>query len=96
MKISELKSGMNNITVSGKVMEVSEPRTVQTKYGSRIDVATATLEDDSGQVKLTLWGKRIGEVKAGDEVEVKNGFVKDFKGELQLSLAKDGELNVAK
>ncbi len=92
MNLSELKNGMSNVTVKGKVIDVSQPREVNTKFGSNT-VAEATLQDATGTIKLSLWGKQIGLVDIGDEVEVVNGYVKEWRDQLQLSVSmKTGEI----
>jgi ssDNA-binding replication factor A large subunit len=93
MKISELKAGSNDVSIKAEVTEVTEPRTVNTKYGTNT-VANAILDDGSGTVKLTLWGKQISMVKQGDNVEITGGFVKEWNGELQLGVGKTGEIKV--
>lgn len=93
MKISELNAGMNDVNVKAKVAKVSQPRSVQTKYGPNT-VADATLEDNSGSITMTLWGKQISSLKEGDSIEVKGAYVKEWNGELQLGVGKTGEINV--
>ena len=94
MKIEELKLGTKNIKLKAKVVEMSEPRQVRTKYGYNTVVATATLEDDTGKILLTLWGKKIKEINVNDTVEIEGGFISEFKGELQLNVPKNGTLKV--
>ena len=93
MKISELKAGLNDVSLKAEVVEVTEPRSVNTKYGTNT-VANAVLDDGSGTVKLTLWGKQISSVKQGDNVEISGGYVKEWNGELQLGVGRAGELKV--
>jgi replication factor A1 len=93
MKISELNAGMNDINIKAKVASISQPRAVQTKYGPNT-VADVTLEDESGKITLTLWGKQISSVKQGDAVEVKGAYIKEWNGELQIGVGKTGEINV--
>jgi len=94
MKISELKAGVNDVSLKAEVTEVTETRTVNTKYGTNT-VASAVLDDGSGTtVKLTLWGKQISTVKQGDNLEISGGFVKEWNGELQLGVGKTGEIKV--
>lgn len=94
MKISELKAGANNVTVTAKVIQKDEPREVVTKYGKRLSVANITLEDDSGTIAMSLWGDTINEVDQGDTVEVSNGYVNEFRGTPQLSTGKFGKIKV--
>ncbi|MFH1473524.1 MAG: hypothetical protein ABIE55_01385 [Candidatus Aenigmatarchaeota archaeon] len=90
--INELKTGMNNIELKATVAEMSEPREVMTKFGTVTKLVEATLEDGSGSIKLTLWGKQSEGIEKGKEVEVANGFTKQFREELQLGLGKGGSV----
>jgi ssDNA-binding replication factor A large subunit len=83
---------MDNITMTAKVVEVSEPREVMTKLGYRTRVATATIEDDTGKVELTLWGRQIDTISEGDTIEITNGYIREFRGGLQLNIPRKGEI----
>ena len=85
---------MNNVSLTAKVIDVSEPRDVMTKFGTTTTLAVATLEDDSGTIKLTLWGKDSNGVKEGNVVEISGGFIKEFRDELQLSVGRSGRIKV--
>ena len=91
-KINELKLGMSDISITAKVTEVSEPREVRTKMGYTTKVATATIEDDSGTISLTLWGDKTEEIGEGDTVQITGGYISEFKGEIQLNVPRKGEL----
>lgn len=95
MKIAEIKAGMSNVSIKAKVIDKSETRTVRTRYGRR-NVADALLEDDSGQIKLTLWQDQINKVKVGDKLSISGAFVTTFKEELQLNIPRSGKLEVIK
>lgn len=94
MKINELKLGANEVNLTAKVASISEPRNVRTKLGYQTKVATATIEDDTGQIPLTLWGKQIDEINEGDTIEIKSGYLTEFRGELQLNVPRKGEIKV--
>ena len=96
LKINELKIGTSDINLTAKVVEISEPRDVRTKFGYSTKVATATIEDDTGKIDLTLWGNQIEEIGEGDTIELTGGYVREFRGELQLSVPKRGEIKVVK
>ena len=93
MKIADVKPGMSNITLEAKVVEISEARDVQTKYGPR-SVADAILEDDTGQVSMSLWEGQIKSVSVGDTVNVAGAYSTQFRDKLQLSIPKNGKLEV--
>jgi ssDNA-binding replication factor A large subunit len=95
MKISDIAAGMSNVSVEAKVVDISESRDVQTRYGPRT-VADATLEDETGQIIVSLWEKQINSVAVGDRVRVVGAYVTKFRDKLQLNIPKSGRLEVLK
>jgi len=93
MKIAEVKQGMSSVSVKGKVIDVSEPREVNTRYGTR-RVADAVIEDDSGQIKLSLWENQIDSVAIGDTVAVSGAYITVFRDQTQLNIPRSGKLEV--
>jgi len=94
LKISDLRKGMRGVNVRGEITEVSEAKEVVTRYGTTAKVATATLKDDSGSVKLILWNEDIDKVSPGSLVEINNGYTVAFRGVLQLNIGRFGKLMV--
>ena len=95
MKIIELKAGMRNVSVVAKVDSVGEPRTVNLKSGGTNTVADAVVSDESGSIKLSLWGDDINKIQAGDRISVENGYINTFKGENSISVGRFGKLTKA-
>jgi len=93
MKIEEIKRGMSGITVEGKIVDKSETRRVSTRYGPR-SVADATLQDETGSVKLSLWEEKIDSVSIGDKVKINGAYVTEFRNELQLNIPRSGKLEI--
>lgn len=93
MKISELQPKQGKVDVTGELIQIEEPRAFN-KFGKEGKVANAILKDDSGQVKLTLWNEQAEMVKQGNKVAIKNGYVGEWQGEMQLSTGKFGTLEV--
>lgn len=92
MNISELKAGMRNVSITGKIDSVGEPRTVNLKAGGTNTVADAIISDESGSIKLSLWGEEINNVQPDDRVSVENGYINTFRGENSLNVGKFGKL----
>lgn len=89
MNISELKVGMKNINVKGKVVEKSETKEVYSRYGFNVHrVSHAKISDETGSIKLVLWNDQIDSVSVGDTVQVENGYVSQFRGVDQLNVSK--------
>jgi len=95
MKIKDIESGMSNIELIAKVISVSEPRTIMTKYGSA-ELAKATIEDDTGQITLNLWRDQVDMVKEGDTIKIEGAFAKSFRGEVELNVSRRGKITVLK
>jgi replication factor A1 len=95
MKVSEIQRGMSNISIEGKVIDIGETRDVNTRYGKKT-VADEMIEDDSGQIKLTLWENQISSVRVGDKVSVSGAYVTEFRDVLQLNIPRSGKLEVVK
>jgi replication factor A1 len=93
MKINEISRGMNGISLKGKIVEKSDPRRVNTRYGER-SVADAVLEDETGRIKLSLWEEKIEMINVGDSVSVGDAYVTEFRGELQLNVPRSGKIEV--
>lgn len=83
----------SNATVEGTITAISPVRDVTTARGPG-RVADATLQDETGTITLTLWGDDAGRYSVGQKVRVTDGWVKDFRGKLQLSMGRTGKITV--
>ena len=94
MNIEEAKNQRSDINLEGKIEDKGEARTVNTKYGET-QVCDSYLVDDTGRIKLTLWGEDTGKVKNGDTVSVQGAYTTTFRNEVQLNVPKkNGKLEV--
>ena len=95
MKINELRDGSRKVDIEANVIQKSETREVRSKYTNEtFRVADATIEDETGTITLTLWNEQTEQVNVGDRVRIENGYIKSFRGELQLNSGKYGTLTV--
>jgi replication factor A1 len=92
MKIGELKTGMRGVSVIGNINSLTEPRTVNLRTGGTAQVADATISDETGSIKLSLWDEQINMVKQGDKVSIENGYTQAFRGENSLNIGRYGKL----
>ena len=93
MNISELKPRQGNVIIEAEVVDVGETKEFE-KFGRKGRVANATIKDESGEIKLTLWNDDIDKIKKGDKIKISNGYVNEFQGEKQLTAGKFGKLEV--
>lgn len=93
VKIADIREGMRNLTVIAKTVEVRELGTVTTKFGPA-RLAAATLEDQTGSIRLNLWREQIDKLKVGDIIRLENAFVRVFNYQNELNIGKDGRIIV--
>ncbi len=95
LKIKDLRDGMKRIDIEATVTNKESPREVLSRYKDVVHrVANATISDETGQIKLTLWNNQIDEVNVNDNIKITNGYVTSFRGEIQLNVGRYGKLNV--
>lgn len=87
-KIINLKPGMENISINVRVIESIGVRTINTKAGVRT-LGEYIVGDESGRVKLVVWGSKAASLTSGDSISIKNAWVTTFKGEVQLNVGKN-------
>ncbi|HLC56397.1 MAG TPA: SOSS complex subunit B family protein [Candidatus Nanoarchaeia archaeon] len=93
MEIKELKPRQGKVDIEAEVISIEEVREFN-KFGKVGRVCNATIKDDSGTIKLTLWNDDIDKVKVGSKIKITNGYVNEFQGEKQLTAGKLGKLEV--
>lgn len=93
MKIKELQPNQGKVDVTVEVVSKEQPRTFS-KFGKDGRVCNAIVKDDSGQIKLTLWNDETDMIDVGDTIQITNGYVKEWQGELQLSAGRFGKMEV--
>ncbi len=92
--VSDLVVGMNRINLAGQVLELDEPKSLHSRWGANCVVANALIGDDTGTVKLVLWGGQTDSVSVGDKVQIVNARMRAFQGEKQLQVGKNGAVKV--
>jgi replication factor A1 len=95
LKIGDLKGEQSKVDVEGEIVNKGETRSVNLRAGGSSDVADATIQDDTGTIKLSLWGEQINQFEVGDKVKIENGYTKMFRNELQLNIGRYGRITKA-
>jgi len=94
MQIKDIRSGIKWVNLKARVIEKSITKGILSKFGNTIALSTATISDSTGSIKLPLWNAQIDMVSVGDTVHIENGRVRRFRGELQVSVGRNGRLEV--
>lgn len=94
MKINEIKEGMCDLGITGKIIQMGEIKNVNTRYGPA-RLSTAILEDETGSVRLNLWRNQIDKVHVCDTIILKKAFAAIFMDNIELNIGRDGSIAVA-
>jgi len=90
-KISSLKPGMNNVSVRARVLHTEEPKTINTRRGSRT-ISEALIGDETGRIKLTLWGNAAGKIEPGSAIEIRGAWTTAYRGQVVLNAGNRSEI----
>ncbi len=97
MKIKDVNSEVKLVNLKAKVVKKPIAKTVYSRFGNNpLGLSTSTISDDTGSIKMPLWNNQINMVSIGDTIQIENGRVRTFRGELQVSVGKAGKLKVIK
>ena len=90
-KIKDIKDGMGDLNLTGKILEISEVRSFQRKDGNIGRVGNLLLGDDTGTVRVTLWDEKsdfLNQIEYGDIVELINAYAREnaFTQKVELQI----------
>lgn len=91
-KIVELTAGEDNVSVSGRIMHISNIKRFTSRKGKGGKRAKMVIADESGQIGVAMWTnniKSLKDIKENDiiklnHVEVKQGFGAEDTNEIQM------------
>ncbi len=92
MKVRNLMPGMRRVNLKVKVASVAKVQRVTTGRGIEHEIQELKVEDETGSITLVLWDDKILPLKAGDLLQIENGFVTSFKGDWRINVGKYGEI----
>jgi replication factor A1 len=93
LPIRDLRSGMTQVCLKAKVMEIPKPSLVYTRYGNYASVSNVLIADETGTIRLCLWNEQIHCISAGDTIQIENARASTFRGQRQLNIGRKGLLS---
>ena len=97
MKVKELRPESKVDVIELTVREKGAVRDFSSRTGSTGKVCDAKAVDDEGsEVSVSLWNEEIDRVGANDRIRITNGWVREWRGNLQVSAGRYGKLEVLK
>jgi replication factor A1 len=92
--IHSLRDGARGVTIRVRILVKYQPRVVKIKDNTEHRVVDIEVGDRTGRILLSLWDDMIDKVNEDDVVDIKNGYVTTFKGELRLNIGRLGHLSL--
>ncbi|MFQ5999557.1 MAG: OB-fold nucleic acid binding domain-containing protein [Candidatus Bathyarchaeia archaeon] len=99
--IQDLVSGLNDVTVAGRVIIIYPPRTYIRPDLTEGKFARLLIADKSGTLRVVLWGDKTnlvedGKVEEGQIIKISHGYVREgFDGKLELHVGLRGDLQIS-
>ncbi len=88
-KITDVKDGMGDINLCGRVVDISDVRTFSKKDGGEGRVCNITIGDETGKIRVTLWDEKTDftkEVSFDDSIEIVNGYARENNFNQQVEI----------
>jgi ssDNA-binding replication factor A large subunit len=98
LSINHLVPGLNDVTVSGRVVAVYPPRTFEGERSGKF--ASLMIADKDNILRVILWNEKVelieaGELKAGQIVRFSHGYTReDRKGKAELHIGSKSQIEV--
>jgi ssDNA-binding replication factor A large subunit len=89
LQIKNILAGMRSVETVGKVQQIFDIREFTTQNGRSGKVASVVIGDETGVIRLVLWGDAAEyskKVKDGDIVRIENGYVRENQGRKEVHL----------
>ncbi|WP_407413263.1 OB-fold nucleic acid binding domain-containing protein [Methanobrevibacter sp.] len=87
--IDKLEKGSRDVTISGRVISISNPRSFKTRKGASGEVCNVELKDNTGEIRAVFWTQNIKLIKnfnEGDIIQIKNVDIKEGYSGLEANL----------
>ena len=87
--IDKLEAGSKNVTIAGRVVSISNPRSFKTRKGQHGEVQNVELKDNTGTIRAVFWTQNIKllkNVNEGNIIQIKNVDIKEGYTGLEANL----------
>ena len=91
--INGLTADARGVIIRVRVLSKNQPKIVKTKDGKEHRVIDIEIGDRTGRIILSLWDEMVDVLKDDDLIDIENGYINKFKGELRLNIGRFGNLS---
>ena len=96
-KIDKLEVGAQNITLTGKVMGISNIKKFTSRKGKEGKLCNMDFADDTGSIRITLWTDNLKHLKKfseGDVIQITNMEARDGYNGIELQMQPRSQIKV--
>jgi replication factor A1 len=94
VKVETLTPNSKGVNTIVKVVSKGEVRSVTGRDYSVRRVADALVGDETGCLYMTLWDEKIDAINDGATLQITNGYINLFRGNMRLNVGKYGSYEV--
>ncbi len=97
LQIKNILAGMRDVETVGKVQQMYPINEFQRKDGTPGKVASIIVADETGTVRIVLWGGQtdmIKDLKEGDIVKVTAGYTRENNNRLEIHIGEKSKLEI--
>ena len=94
VKVETLTPNSRGVNTIVKIVSKGEIRSVTGRDYSVRRVTDALVGDETGCLYMTLWDEKIDAVNEGDTLQITNGYINLFRGNMRINVGKYGSYEV--
>ncbi|MFB0561582.1 MAG: DUF2240 family protein [Candidatus Lokiarchaeia archaeon] len=100
LEIKDISLEMRNVTIIGRIIRIFPPREFTSKDGRKGKMASIILADNSGEIRVVLWGEHVeninrGKMKEGQIIRIFYGYIKEgLRGDPELHIGYRGRIEL--
>ncbi|MGD2142555.1 MAG: OB-fold nucleic acid binding domain-containing protein, partial [Candidatus Bathyarchaeota archaeon] len=97
LKIGDLTSGLNDVSLTGRVIHVFPAHTFTRRDGREGKVLRMLLGDSTGSVAVVFWDEKadqvaVSKISDGKIVRVLHGYTRERRGEIEINVGNRGQI----
>ena len=99
IQIQDLVSGLNDVTVTGKVVAIYPPKKFTRRDWTEGKLASLLVSDKSGTLRVVLWDDKVdfverGKIQREQKIRISHRYVREGWNGMELHVGKRGSIEV--
>ncbi len=95
LQIQNILAGMRDVETTGRVQQIYSVTEFQRQDGTKGKVANMIIADETGSIRVVLWGSQtdlVKDLKEGDIVKIIAGYVRENNNKIEVHLNERSKL----